>query len=96
MFQVPQQEEEPKDSDRSMKNLIRSKNNFNQSVNRLEVQVSRLINIMKERNKETLTHVRLFSIALTILIRTTNHGVLETLTKSQFHQTNLKLTNSKP
>ena len=28
MFQVPQQEEEPMDSDRSMKNLIQSENIF--------------------------------------------------------------------
>ena len=28
MFQVPQQEEEPVDSDRSMKNLIQFENNF--------------------------------------------------------------------
>ena len=41
MFQVPWQEE-PMDSDRSMKNLIQSKNNFNQFVNRLEAQMSRL------------------------------------------------------
>ena len=31
MFQVPQQKEELMDSDRSMKNLIQSENNFNQS-----------------------------------------------------------------
>ena len=40
MFQVPQQEEEPMDSDRSMENLIQSKNNFFQSINRLEAQMS--------------------------------------------------------
>ena len=40
MFQVPQQEE-LMDSDRSMKNLIQSENDFNQSVNRIEVQMSR-------------------------------------------------------
>ena len=52
MFQVPQQEE-PMDSDRSIENLIWSENNFfNLSIG--EVQMSRLINIVKDRNKKTL------------------------------------------
>ena len=42
------------DLDRSMENLIQSENNFNQSVNRLEAQMSRLLNIMKQRNEKTL------------------------------------------
>ena len=42
------------DLDRSMKNLIQSENNFNQSGNKLEAQMSHLINIMKERNEKTL------------------------------------------
>ena len=42
------------DSDTSMKNLIQFKNNFNQSINRLEAQMSRLLNIMKQRNEENL------------------------------------------
>jgi len=54
MFQVPQQEEEPMDSDRSIENLNLSENNFFQSINRLEAQISRYINIMKDRNEETL------------------------------------------
>ena len=45
MLQVPQQE--LMDSYRSMKNLIQSENNFDQSVNRKEVQMSCLLNIMK-------------------------------------------------
>ena len=40
-------------SDRSMKNLIQPENYIFQSINRLEAQ-SRLNNIMKERNEETL------------------------------------------
>ena len=40
-----------------------------------------------------LTHVRPLPIALVILIKTKNHGVLKTLTKSQFHHINLNLTN---
>jgi len=54
MYQVSQQEEEPMDSDRSMKNLIQSENIFFQSINRLEAQMSHLINIVKDRNKKTL------------------------------------------
>jgi len=59
MFQVPQQEEELMDSDRSMKNLIQSENNFNQSVNRLEAQMSHLLNIMKEMNEKALPNTYL-------------------------------------
>ena len=85
------------DSDRRMENLIQSENNFFQSIDRLEVQMSRYINIVKDKNEETLpTHIRLFPIALTILIGTKNLGVLETLIKIQFHHINLNLTNSNP
>jgi len=42
-FQVPPQEEEPRDLDRSMQNLIQSENYFSQSLNRLEAQMSPLI-----------------------------------------------------
>jgi len=52
IFQVPNQE--PVDSDRSMKNMIQSENYFSQSLNKLETQMSHLINIMKYRNEETL------------------------------------------
>jgi len=42
------------DSDRSMKNLILSEDNFFQSIDRLEVQMSHYINIVKDRNEKTL------------------------------------------
>ena len=45
------------DSDRSMKNLIQSENNFLQSVSRLEAQISHLINIVKDRNEKTLPNI---------------------------------------
>jgi len=54
IFQVPQKEEEPMDLNRSMKNLIQFENNFFQSINKLEAQMSHLINILKDRNEETL------------------------------------------
>ena len=41
-------------SDRSVKNLIQSKNNFFQSINRLVAQMSRYINIVKDRNEKIL------------------------------------------
>ena len=47
MFQVPQQEEEPIDLDRSMKNLIQSENNFFQSIDRLKAQLSCYISIVR-------------------------------------------------
>ena len=37
-----------------MKNLIQFENNFNKSVNRLEAQMSRLLNKIIQRNEETL------------------------------------------
>ena len=46
IFQVPQQE--------CMKNLIQFKNYYSQSLNRLEAPMSYLINIVKDRNEETL------------------------------------------
>ena len=79
-----------------MKNLIQSKNNFLQSVNGLEAQMSRLINIVKDRNEKTLPNT--FSTipdCPSHLDRTKNHGVLEILTKIQFHYTKLNLTNLK-
>jgi len=45
------------DTDSCMKNLIQSENNFNKSVNRLEAQISYLINIMKEKNEKTLPNI---------------------------------------
>ena len=95
MFQVPQQEE-PMDTDRSMKNLIQSENNFFQSINRLEAQMSCYINIVKDRNEETLPNT--YSTILDCpshIDRNEDLGVLETLIKTQFHYTNLNLTNYK-
>jgi len=37
-----------------MENLIQSRDNFTQSISRLETQMSRLINIVKDRNEKTL------------------------------------------
>ena len=63
IFQVPQQEE-PTDLEMSIKNLILSGNNFTQSINRLEVQMSHLINTVKDKNEETLpTYFPPFPIA---------------------------------
>ena len=42
------------DSDRSMKNLIQSENNFSQSIHRLKAQMNRYINIVKDKNEETV------------------------------------------
>ena len=43
----------------SMNNLIQSKNDFTQSMNRLEAQMSHLINIVKDRNEKTLPNTYL-------------------------------------
>ena len=39
------------DSDRSIENLIQFENNFFQSIDRLEVQMSHYISIVKNRNE---------------------------------------------
>ena len=55
------------------------------------------INIVKDKNKETLANTYSpFQIALAILIGTKNLGVFETLIKTQFYHINLNLTNFKP
>ena len=81
----------------SMENLIHSENNFFQSINKLEAQMSHYINIGKiGMRKLYLIYIQLFPIALVILIGMKNLGVLETLINTQFLHTNLNLTNSKP
>jgi len=85
IFQVLPQQEESSDFDKSMKYMFQGQNSFTQSINRLEAQMSHLVNTMKDRNgKLYLIHYWLFLILLAILIKTKNHGVLETLTKIQF------------
>ena len=42
------------DLGRSMKNLIQFENDFFQSINRLEAQMSRFINTVKDMNGKTL------------------------------------------
>ena len=44
------------DIEKSMENLIQTKNYFSQSLNRLEAQMSRLINIVKAKNEKTLPY----------------------------------------
>ena len=62
-----------------MKNLIQSENYFFQSLNRLEEQMSHLINIVKDRNKKTLPNACLIiPNFIAILMKTKNHGALET------------------
>ena len=84
------------DSGRSMKNLIQSENNFFQSINKLEAQMSCYINIVKYRNEKTLPNTY-YTIpdCPSHIEGMKNLGVLETLIKTQFHHTNLNLTNSK-
>jgi len=84
-----------------MKSMIQSQNDYiqsqNDSFNRLEAQMSRLLNIVNNNNEKTLPNTfRPFPISLAILIGTKNHGVLKILIKIQFSHTNLKLTNPKP
>jgi len=72
-----------------MENPIQAENYFTQSVNRLEVQMNHLTNIVKDTDEETLP--KIFSTIRdcpNILIRMRNYGVLKTLIKIQFqHKT---------
>ena len=78
-----------------MEDLIQSKNNVIQSLNRLEVKVSHLVNTINDRNKKTLLNT--FSTILILLaIPTKNHGILKILTNIQFHHKIMNLTNINP
>ena len=96
MFQVPQQEEEPMDSDRSMESLIHSENNFFPIYNRLEGQMSHLINVVKDRNEETPTTCSTIPDCPSHIDENQESWYLETLTKIQFHHKTLNLTIVNP
>jgi len=52
---------------------------------------------MKDKNEKTLSNTFfIIPIALTILVGTKNHCILETSTKIQFHHITLNLTSTKP
>jgi len=74
--------------------MIQNQNSFTQTINRVEAKISQFFNIYRNE-KLYLTHYWQFPIFLVILIGAKNYDVLETLTKIQFHYTNLKLTNPK-
>ena len=58
--------------------------------------MSRYINIVKDRNEETLPNTySIISNCPSHIDRNEDLGVLETLIKTQFHHTNLNLTNFK-
>ena len=79
-----------------MENLIQFKNNFIQSINRLEAQMDRLNNMLNDRNEKTMPNT-FFPIPVALsMIGIKNYYALETLTKIQFHHTNMSLTNFKP
>jgi len=81
----------------SQNNFIQSKNEYLQSIDRLEVKMSHLIKIINDRDEKTLPN-----ILLTIpdshnhIDWNQGHGVLEILTKIQFHHNILNLINTNP
>ena len=76
--------------------MIQCQNDFTQPINRLEAQMSHLVNTISDRNEETLPPQFLtIPNYLVILIGTKNHDVFETLSKIQFHHNILNLTNRK-
>ena len=58
IFQVPQQQEEPINLEKSIESMIQFQNNYiqsqNDSFNRLEAQMGHLINTINDRNKKNL------------------------------------------
>ena len=53
--QVPlQQNEEQNDLEKSMEDWIQTQNDVTRSINRLETQMSQMVNTMNVRNEETL------------------------------------------
>jgi len=82
-------QEEHTDLEKSTESMIQFQSNL---LNMIEARLSRLENMLS--NKKTLP-----SQFLTILDssshidETKNHGILKTLTKIQFHHTNLNLSN---
>ena len=42
------------DKNKSLENLIQSENDFNQSINRLEAQMSHFVNTTNDKNEKTL------------------------------------------
>jgi len=52
IFQVPPQQEEPVDFEESMESMIQSEDFFTQSIDMIEVKLSRLENM--HRNEKTL------------------------------------------
>jgi len=90
IFQVPQQQEEPMDLDRRMKNLIQFENDFFQSVNRLEAQMSHLINTVKDRKTlpNTFSTIPDFPSHIN---GNKESWCLGDFNQEQFHHTNLNL-----
>jgi len=50
----PQQDEEPIDLKNSIEAMIRSRNDFNKSINRVRVEMRQLFNPMNDKNEKTL------------------------------------------
>ena len=84
-------QEEHTDLEKSMEFMIQIQSD---PLKMIETRLSRLENMHK--NKKTLpTQSLTIASLLAILMKTKNHEILKTLTKIQFHYTNLNLTNSK-
>jgi len=79
-----------------MEDPIQSQNDFTQSINRLKVQMSHLVNTMNDKNEKTLLNTLLTIPNFLNYIDRNQESWCLILIKIQFHHTNLNLTNSKP
>ena len=97
LFQVPpQRNKEPMDLKNSIEAMIQPQNDFNQFINRAELEMSQLLDTMNDRNEKTLPNQFLTIPDISaILTRPKNHGALKILTKIQFYHNILNLTNTK-
>ena len=77
-----------------MESMIPSEDPFTNSIDIIEARLSRLECI--GMRKLSLPNPWLFSILLAILMKAKNYGILKTLTKIQFHDKILNLTNINP
>ena len=79
----------------SQYDCIQSQTDCLKSLNRLEVKVSHLVNIINDRNEETLPNT--FSTTPDSPIHIDqNYGILKILIKIQFHHKTLNWTNINP
>ena len=78
-----------------MEYLIQRENSYTQSINKVEVRISQLENIYRNKKALPTQSLTIPNFPSHIDGNQESHGVLETSTKIQFHHTISNLTNPK-